>query len=283
MQCRRIAITTLVATVALVPTSVADAAELVTAAGEENLVVATRGEVTAFPVELSAEGTLRCGTHAGHPALASIETSYAIVDGTVSAGGRPSDSKPFFRARTARPPPKDGCPVSWDTSPDPYRLQASVAVSPGTAPGDYPLVLRATVVRGSSRDLSDDIPLTITVRVVVGDEPPARPLLAPPPPAQSDGGAPLSSTRGLPPPKENVSVNLLPVRGRVLVRYPGARKLVLLQGPLQMPVHCTLDTTARRVRLMSDKDGKGGLQRATFWNRRFCIAYTRAVVGGRRG
>ncbi len=279
MQHRSIGFATLVASLALAPAS-AHAAELVAAAGEEDPVVATQGEVTAFTVELHAEGKISCGTHDGHAALASVETSYSIVAGTVSDGGRPSEPHRFFRARTAQPPPKDGCPVSWDTSPDPYRIEASISVAPDTPPGDYPVVLRTTSM-GSSDDLSDDEPTTVAVRVLESEQP-----LGPPPflpPAEPGVVPPPLQPPSLPPPRENLSVNVLPVQGTVLVRYPGSRKLVRLEEAVQVPVRSKIDTTAGRVELVSDKDGKGGLQSATFWNGRFAIRYTRAVVPGVRG
>lgn len=279
MYCRRIGISTLVVALALVPVSAAQAAELVTTTGGENLVVATQGEVTVFPVALYAVGTIKCGAHAGHPSLASIETSYSIVGGEVSHGGLPSDSKRFYRAGTAKPPPRDGCPVTWDTSPVPYQLPASVAISPETPPGPYTVALRATPLAGSGA-LVDEKPTMITVRVLAREQPagpppsltrPAQPGFLPPP------------AFGLSRPRENVSLNVLPVRGKVLVRYPGAKKAVLLEGPVQVPVRSKLDTTAGEVKLESDKDGKGGVQRATFWNGRFAVGYTRAVVAGPRG
>lgn len=280
MQCRGIGIATLVATLALIPASVAEAAELVARTGDDNLVVASPEGVTAFTVELYAEGKISCGAHERHAALASIETLYSIVGGSVSEGGRPSAPQRFFRAGTAQPPPKGGCPVSWDTSPVPYRLQASVAISPDTPPGDYPVVLRPTTLGGFG-GLVDDDPTTITVRVLPRGEPVD---LSPPPPPRVERGVapPPPPLGGLAPPRENLSVNLLPVRGRVLVRYPGSQQLVLLERALQVPVRSKLDTTAGEVQLVSDK-GKGSVQSATFWNGRFTVGYTRAVVAGARG
>ncbi|MDQ4048186.1 MAG: hypothetical protein M3131_02230, partial [Actinomycetota bacterium] len=268
-------------TLALGGASAAEAAELVAAAGEQNRLVATQGEVTAFVVKLHAEGKISCGAHERHAALASIETSYSIVDGTVREGGRPSGPQRFFRAHTAQPPPKGGCPVSWTTSPDPYRIEASVAVSPDTPPGDYAAVLRATSIGGFG-GLLDEKPTTITVRVLRREHPAGPPPPPPPPAASTIVPPPPSPVLDLPPPRENLSVNVLPVRGRVLVRYPGAQKPVLLEEPLQVPVRSTLDTTAGRVELVSDKDGRGGLQSASFWNGRFAVGYTRAVVASAR-
>ncbi|HEV2723773.1 MAG TPA: hypothetical protein VGV10_04000 [Thermoleophilaceae bacterium] len=261
---------------ALVQAAGAHAAELVAEAGKESLVVAGQGEVTAFTVELHAEGKINCGAHDRHPVLALVETSYSIVAGTVSNGGRPSEPQRFFRAGTAQPPPKGGCPVSWATRPDPYRIEASVSISRDTPPGDYPVVLRTAIV-GRSGDLSDDEPTTIAVRVPKREEPAGPPPLLAPPAEARISPAPLQDG-GLPPPRENLSVNLLPVQGRVLVRYPGSPNLVLLERAVQVPVGSKIDTTAGRVELVSDKDGKGGLQSATFWNGRFAVGYTRVAA-----
>ena len=271
MHCRGIGVATLVAILSLTATSAANAAELVAATAGSNVAVAPQGEVTAFTVELHAEGKISCGRHAGHPALAAIETSYSIVDGTVSEGAVLSEPQRFFRAHTAQPPPKGGCPVSWATSPDPYRIEAAVAISPDTPPGNYPVVLRTATLEGAD-DLVDRDPTTITVQV---PEPEALP---PPPPPQA--GILPTPVVGLPPPRENLSMNVAPVAGTVLVRYPGARTVVVLDEPIQVPVRSRLDTTAGRVELVSDKDGHGNPQSATFWNGRFAVGYTRAVVPG---
>lgn len=277
--CRRIWIAAIAATLALIPASAAQAAELVAAVHEPNLdanvVYASPGEVATFTVELSAEGTVGCGMHSRNPAFATIETSYSIVGGVISEGGSPSDPQPFFRIGTVEPPPSGGCRVFWSTHPEPYRLQATVAIAPDTPLGDYPLVLRTT----GSGALRDNDPTTITVRVVQREEPPEPP---PPPPPQAGVLLP-PPVLDLPAPRENVSVNVLPVQGRVLVRYPGSPKPILLDKPIQVPVKSKLDTRSGQIQLVSDKDGKGGVQSASFWNGRFTVGYTRAVVAGARG
>ena len=92
----------------------------------------------------------------------------------------------------------------------------------------------------------------------------------PPPPR---GGRPP----GLPPPVRGVTVNVAPVKGKVLVslprsatraaqRVPGlkGRRFVPLTGARQIPVRSLLDTRKGTVRLTSARDLRGTLQSGDF-------------------
>ena len=251
------------------------ASELVLAqAGEVPSI--EQGETTQILVEARAVGDISCGAHQGNPGLARLETVFSLVDGQAVAGGAPGDPLPFYREDTAQPPPAGGCPVTWDTAPDPYRVSVLVAASPDTSPGEYEIPLLSTL-GGKTDALRDDVPSSATVRVVPGAAPP-------PPPAAKAFVPPLAGPTELPPPRENRTVNLVPLQGDVVISYPRSATKVRIQEPVQVPAGTRVDADAGYVEVISDRNGRGAPQQATFWNDAFAVDYTRVVTpGARRG
>lgn len=248
------------------------AAELVlTQAGEVPSI--EQGETTQILVEAHAVGDISCGAHQGNPALARLETVFSLVDGQAVAGGTLGDSLPFYREQTAHPPPAGGCPVTWDAAPEPYVVPVLVAASPDTSPGEYEIPLLSTL-GGKADALRDDVPSSATVRVVPG--------AAPPPPAAKAFVPALAAPTQLPPPRENRTVNLVPLQGDVVIRYPRATKKVRIQEPVQVPAGTRVDADAGYVEVISDRNGRGATQQATFWNDAFAVDYTRVVTPGAR-
>jgi len=226
-------------------------------------VTVTRGQVADVTLDVRATGPISCATSQGDPARVTLDTQYSLVSGRVVPSGRPSPALPFYSDGRLNLQGLLTCDVTWQGAPAPYRVPATVAVAPDTPAGSYrlPVVGRTTNPGlGGNAPLRDDQPASLSVRVV---DPPA-----PPEPS------------GLPNPRENRTVNLLPVRGRVLVRYPRSANLVQLREPTQVPVGTSVDTLDGFVDLVSDRDAKGTPQRATFWNGRFSVDYTRSLVGG---
>ena len=235
-----------------------------------------QGEVGSLTVLASAVDDITCGAQENNPGLAQIDTAYSLVGGVPVPAGAPSDSLAFFRAQTATPPPAGGCPVTWDVAPDPYEVELLIAVAPDTPPGDYAIPVR-TSLSGKQGALTDDAGSSVAVRVLPGATPPP-----PPPPARPGIVAQLTPPLVLPPPRENRTVNLVPVQGKVVITYPRAKKRVRIEDPVQVPVGTKVDSTQGRVQIVSDSDGFGSTQAATFWNDSFSVDYTRAAVPTQR-
>jgi hypothetical protein len=133
----------------------------------------------------------------------------------------------------------------------------TVAAAPDTAPGLYTVPLSVSVSNPGGAlfaPLANDVPDALLVTV---EEPP------PGPPAE------------LPAPFEDRSINLLPVRGDVFVRYPGAERAQRLVEPMQVPPQTGVNAADGFVTLLSDGVGTGVAQSATLWDGSFQVRYTR--------
>lgn len=233
----------------------ASAAEVV-AGADGGTVTAQRGRVTNFQLTLAATGAISCGTRRNNPARAVADTQYLLVGGRNAPSGVPGAPRPFYSNDQLTG--IINCGTHWDTKPQPYKVSATLAVAPNTAVGTYRVPLNAVVGNpsaGGLGPLTNSQPDAMNVRVV---EP----------------------ARGLPNPQENRTVNLLPVRGNVLVRYPRARSTVALTKPIQVPVNTRVDSIDGFVNLVSDRDSFGSRQAMTFWNGVFTVNYTRATTPG---
>jgi hypothetical protein len=258
MQGRRAAGAAL--TIGLAIASPASAAELDVRTGAVSVI---RGQVSDVTLNVSASGPVACTTVRNDPARATVDTQYSIVSGRTVPSGRPAPALLFYSNGQLNLQGLLTCGVDWDGAPEPYRVQATVAVAPDTPAGSYRIPVSGRVTNpglGGTAPVSDSQAGTMEVTV----------LNPPPGPAR----------RRLSNPRENRTVNLLPVRGRVLVRYPRAPKLVRVREPVQVPVGTRVDTVGGFVDLVSDRDARGNPQTATFWNGRFGVDYSRAVVPG---
>lgn len=230
---------------------------------QADAVAVTRGHVADVTLNVRATGPISCSTTRQDPARVTLDTQYSVVSGRAVPSGRPAPPLPFYSDGQLNLQGLLTCGTTWDTAPAPYRVQATVAIAPDTPAGSYRLPVATRVTNpgnAGSGTLADSQAGSLTVRVA---DPPAPP-----------------ATRPLSNPRENRTVNLLPVRGRVLVRYPRATTLVQVRKPIQVPVGTRVDTRDGSVDLVSDKDARGNPQIATFWNGRFGVDYTRTIVPG---
>ena len=243
------------ATVIAVCPAGASAAEVVVEAPSG--VSVRQGEVVRFAVGVRATGQIDCLVGRGNPAIAAIDTSHTLVGGAPASSGE-SGRLAFYSDNQGQLLPPAQCGVTWDGAPSSYTVPVTLAVAPNTPPGSYRLPVRARTANPSSAIFA---PLTennvdeVTVAV------------APPP----------SSAAELAGPRENVSVNLIPVRGRVTIRYPGGGSFLGLPGPAQVPPGTRVDTTAGVVQIVSDRTGTGEAQSAEFWDGVFDVGYTRQL------
>jgi hypothetical protein len=75
--------------------------------------------------------------------------------------------------------------------------------------------------------------------------------------------------RGVPAPKQGVSVVVAAARGAVRIRRPGAAAFEPLDTGTRVPVGSVLDARRGRVRLVSAIGGQGAVQSGVFWGSRF--------------
>ncbi len=215
-------------------------------------VTVESGKTAGFTLRVEASGQIDCGVGRGDPATATFDTVHSLVRGSFVSAER-GRALPFYARFPQVAPP--GCPVDWDGRPAPYEVTMTVAAAPDTEPGVYPLTLRAdTRTPGFNvfPRLEDSQAAQVSVRVE-------------PPPPTPELGRPL----------EDRSFNLLPVRKIVRVLYPGAAAFVRITEPVQIPPGSTVDTSLGYATLVSDRNGRGGIQTATFWQGVFEADYSR--------
>ena len=242
------------ATALLVPT-MAGAAEVVvqeTGGGTPNEVTLQRGDTTAFTIELSATGPISLATRRDSGVGASVDSVFRIGSGGgISAGAR-SRLLPIYSNGDAF-----DSQATWDGAPTPYKIYATVTTAPDTSAGVYRIPLTAFVTNPGLSflgPLHDDSKTVLNVRVV----------------------APLA------PPNENdPSVNLLPGSGGTChFQAPQDTEQVLTE-----PEHVSVNTRVEcgesgHVIVVSDKDNRGGTQRAEFYSGDFRVNYTRQLIPG---
>jgi hypothetical protein len=116
------------------------------------------------------------------------------------------------------------------------------------------------------------LPLFQATSARVGPIEPAPPPPEPPPPATPTVQAPQQQT--LPPPVVNVSANLLPITGTVLVQEPGQDEFRVVPDPEQVPLGSTVDTRQGHVDVVTALNKGGETQEAEFWAGRFELTQT---------
>jgi CSLREA domain-containing protein len=80
----------------------------------------------------------------------------------------------------------------------------------------------------------------------------------------------------LPPPVIREKVNMIPTRGTVRVKRPGARRFqTLAENGAQLPVGTTVDALKGRVRIVAASDDGGGTDTAVFYGGIFKISQTK--------
>jgi CSLREA domain-containing protein len=80
----------------------------------------------------------------------------------------------------------------------------------------------------------------------------------------------------LPPPVIRENVNMIPTRGTVRVKRPGARRFqTLAENGAQLPVGTTVDALKGRVRIVAASDDGGGTDTAVFYGGIFKISQTK--------
>ena len=144
----------------------ANAAVLITAElqGDFNYVTVEQGQTVAFPISLSAIGTIRCTATRSNPATAKVDTKYTIDAVGTAASNTLSSALPFY----ADP----FCDVTWPGDPTPQTVTASLTANINTPVGEYslPLHTQVTTPAGSGSALRDDTPTVVTFQVVPGTD-----------------------------------------------------------------------------------------------------------------
>ena len=139
----------------------AQAAELVTAElnGTVNNVTLEQGQTVSFQISLTASGTIRCSATSGNPALAKVDTHYAIDASGAATSDTPSSGVPFYADAF--------CNVTWPGDPTPQVVTASVTADINTPVGDHVIRLHTTMTTppGSGSTLRDDTPTLVTFHV----------------------------------------------------------------------------------------------------------------------
>ena len=80
----------------------------------------------------------------------------------------------------------------------------------------------------------------------------------------------------LPPPVIRKSVNMIPARGTIRVKRPGAKRFTkLADNGAQLPVGTTVDALKGRVTIVAASDGGGGTDTAVFYGGIFKIGQTK--------
>jgi hypothetical protein len=81
--------------------------------------------------------------------------------------------------------------------------------------------------------------------------------------------------RPLPPPVAGKKINVLPARGTVKVRRPGARSFTVLRAGQQLPVGSSIDVTKGRVTLVAAANKTGGTMQGGFYDGTFKLTQTK--------
>ncbi len=83
--------------------------------------------------------------------------------------------------------------------------------------------------------------------------------------------------RPLPPPVAGKKVNVLPARGTVKVRRPGASSFKVLRAGQQLPVGSSIDVTKGRVTLVAAANKTGGTMQGGFYDGTFKLTQTKGA------
>ena len=116
------------------------------------------------------------------------------------------------------------------------------------------------------------LPLFQATSARVGPIESAPPPPPPPPPPTPTVHAPQQQS--LPPPVVNVSANLLPITGTVLVQEPGQDEFRSVPDPEQISLGSVVDTRQGHVDVVTALNDQGETQVAEFWAGRFGLTQT---------
>jgi CSLREA domain-containing protein len=99
------------------------------------------------------------------------------------------------------------------------------------------------------------------------------------PTAAPNAGSPQAgeAQEELPPPVAGRNVNILPVRGTVRIKLPGASEFIVLEDGRQIPVGTIVDTLNGRARLVAASDMSGGTAAADFYGGVFLLRQTKSA------
>lgn len=97
--------------------------------------------------------------------------------------------------------------------------------------------------------------------------------------AADEPGALPEDLRGVPLPKQGVSVVVAPARGKIRVRRPGHKRFRALVEPGRVPVGSVVDARAGRVRLVTAIGARGAVQTGLFWGSTFKTGQRRTGNG----
>ena len=148
------------------------------------------------------------------------------------------------------------------------------SAEPAFADGDYrPAAGSPTIDAGTTADGldPDGRPRTLGAAPDIGAYEFAPDAAA----GNTGGGAPPAAgempedLRGVPLPKQGVSVVVAPARGTILVRRPGSKRFKRLGDAGRVPVGSIVDAREGRVRLVSAIGAGGAVQSGLFWGSKF--------------
>lgn len=241
-------------------------------------VVVEQGGSANGSLAFTAQGAISCSTgHEDPPATITFDSAYAL-----DSQGAVSSSEPAVVAFRSDGVPKGGssnCGVTWDGAPAPYVQTVRISADAATPVGDYVVDVDQEIKNspdtGSSGKLGG-ASTTIAVRVVPPTPvaPPPEPAVELPPAAQV-----VLGERQAPPlrPDLGKTVLLEPVSGRVLVKSPGRRTVVLTEL-VEVPNGSSVDATRGVVRVTVESDTAGTLQNAQAWDGPFKVKQGRGAA-----
>jgi hypothetical protein len=170
----------------------------------------------------------------------------------LGAGAGNQSAEPLFADAEYRPaagsPTVDaGALDAFATSPDPDGRPRALGAAPDIGAYEF-----APAASGGAVDGKDADPAT-------GDMP--------------------EDLRGVPLPKQGVSVVVAPARGRIRVRRPGSATFERLGDAARVPVGSVVDARRGRVRLVSAIGAGAAVQSGLFWGSKFRTTQRRAGNG----
>jgi len=233
-------------------------------------VVVEQGGSAGGSLAFSAQGAISCTTgREDPPATITFDSAYAL-----DAQGTISSSEPAvvaFRSDGVQKGGSSNCGVTWDGAPDPYVQAVRISADPATPVGDYVVDVDQEIENspdtGSSGKLGG-ASTTIAVRVVPPT--PAAPLEPAPVELPPAAQVVLGERRAPLRPDLGKTVLLEPVSGRVLVKSPGGRTIVLSEL-VEVPNGSSVDATRGVVRVTVESDTAGTLQNAQAWDGAFKV------------
>ena len=231
-------------------------------------VVVEQGGTATGSLSFSAQGAISCSTgHEDPPATITLDSAYAL-DGA----GAVSSSDPATVSFTSDGVQKGGsgnCGVTWPGAPEPYVLVLRVSAAPDTPLGDHTVDVDQEIQNSPDTGASGKLggaSTALKVTVV-----PPTPVVPPPvelPPAAQE----VLGEVAVPPLRPDLGKTVLldPVSGRVLVKQPGGRTVVLSELA-EVPNGSSVDATRGVVKVTVEADTAGTLQFVNAWGGGFKV------------